>query len=218
MSNMNIGTLRARISREEFDYEALASALTDIAYPRDAITRLLRKGVVVRVKKGLYVFGENYRRRPFSRELLANMVYGPSYISLEFALQYYGLIPERVQALTSVTTGRTTRFLTPVGLFSYRKISLEAFRSGFRREERPGDIAFLIALPEKALADKLQAERGVAIGTQMEVVDYLTGSLRMEESEIRAMDPNLLTEFANRYGSRRLLLLAKWVVRLRRRE
>ncbi len=57
-------------------------------------------------------------------------MYGPSYISLEYALQYHGLIPERVEAVTSVTTGRSRRFASPVGLFTYRSIPLSAFRTG----------------------------------------------------------------------------------------
>ena len=110
-------TVHRQIKREEFDYQTLLDVLRGYARPRDKISDLLRKGVIVRVKKGLYVFGDDYRDRPFSRELLANLVFGPSYLSLDWALQYYGLIPEKVEAMTSVTTGRSRRFQTPVGLF-----------------------------------------------------------------------------------------------------
>ena len=68
--------LRQLIPREEFDYQTLLSYLQGYDYPRDKITDLLRKGVIIRVKKGLYVFGELYRRRPVSREALANLMYG----------------------------------------------------------------------------------------------------------------------------------------------
>ena len=76
------------------------------------------------MKKGLYVFGENNRQRPYSREILANLMYGPSYISLEYALQHYGLIPERVEALTSVTVGRSRNIMMPFAAhgFAYRLI------------------------------------------------------------------------------------------------
>jgi hypothetical protein len=123
-----IETIRKQIEHEAFDYQTLMVSLRDYARPRDKISDLLRKGFILRVKKGLYVFGDEYRRRPFSREILANLIYGPSYVSLDFALQHHGLIPERVEALTSVTTGRSRSFFTPVGLFTYRKIPLEAFR------------------------------------------------------------------------------------------
>ncbi len=78
--------IRKMIPYEEFDYQTLLGALKGYARPRDRITALLRKGVIIRVKKGLYVFGEHERRRPYSREILANLIYGPSYISLEYAL------------------------------------------------------------------------------------------------------------------------------------
>ena len=110
--------LRGLIPREEFDYQTLNQGLRGYASPRDKITDLLRKGVVVRVKKGLYVFGPAFRRRAFSREVLANLLYGPSYISLEYALQHHGLIPEAVETLTSVTTGRSRQFRTPLGAFT----------------------------------------------------------------------------------------------------
>ena len=109
--------LRRSIPGEEFDYQSLLGALKGYERPRDKITALFRRGVIIRVKKGIYVFGQRYARRPFSREVLANMIYGPSYVSLDYALHYYGLIPERVEAVTSVSVGRNRRFTTPVGLF-----------------------------------------------------------------------------------------------------
>ena len=76
-------TVRRQIQAEEFDFQSLLDSLQGYARPRDKITGLLRRGDIIRVKKGLYVFGEKYRQRPYSRELLANLIYGPSYISQE---------------------------------------------------------------------------------------------------------------------------------------
>ncbi|MBW1855256.1 MAG: hypothetical protein JRJ00_11360 [Deltaproteobacteria bacterium] len=95
--------LRRKIPQEEFDYQTLLDCLEVYARPRDKISDLLKKGIIIRVKKGLYIFGEEYRKIPYSMEILANLIYGPSYISLDYALQYYGLIPERIEAVTSVT-------------------------------------------------------------------------------------------------------------------
>jgi len=123
-----IEELRKKVAGEEFDYQILMDVLRGYEHPRDKITAMLRQGVIIRVKKGIYVFGEKYSRGPFSREVLANMIYGPSYVSLDYALHYYGLIPERVEAVTSVTSGRSRRFSTPVGLFIYRMIPLRAYQ------------------------------------------------------------------------------------------
>ena len=91
--------LRQRVGREEFDYQALMAALPEYANPRDKVTVLLRRGDIIRVKKGFYVFGDELRRRPYSRELLANLIYGPSFVSLDSALSFHGLIPERVEVV-----------------------------------------------------------------------------------------------------------------------
>ena len=67
-----------QIPREEFDYQTLVDVLKGYSRPRNKIEDLIHKGVIVRVKKGLYVFGNDYRRRPYSKELLANLIYRTS--------------------------------------------------------------------------------------------------------------------------------------------
>lgn len=209
--------IRKQIPYEEFDYQTLLQVLRGYAHPRDKITGLLRKGVIIRVKKGLYVFGEDYRRQPYSREILANLIYGPSYISLEYALQYYGLIPERVEAVTSVTIGRTRSFSTPVGLFIYRMIPLHAFRSGMDYMTQGDGRPFLIAGPEKALADKIRVDRA-PIRSRKDLQSYLFDHLRLDSTGLREMNPERLTEYAERYRSRKIMLLAVLVRSLKHYE
>lgn len=211
-----IERIRRSIPQEEFDYQTLLSCLKDYAHPRDKISDFLRKGVIVRVKKGLYVFGEEYRRKAYSREILANLIYGPSYISLDYALQFHGLIPERVEAVTSVTTGRARRFETPVGLFTYRPIPLEAFRKGMDQMETGDSRNFLMATPEKALADKLYDHRGAGIVTQKELKNYLEENLRIEPADIRALSAEKLDQIARSYRSRKVRLLVNLIRQMSR--
>jgi hypothetical protein len=206
--------LRRKISGEEFDYQALLDGLREYNRPRDKITSLLRQGAVVRVKKGIYVFGERYKRRPFSREVLANMICGPSYISLDYALHYYGLIPERVEAVTSVTVSRGRRFSTPVGLFIYRGVPMNAYRIGIDQVEIESGRSFLIATPEKALADKIQDDRGTAIRTQTEMRTYLLDSLRIDPDGLRGLNTETISLIADQYRSRKLRLLSSLLCRL----
>ena len=205
--------LRKFISREEFDYHALMSALANYANPRDKVTSLLRKGVIIRVKKGLYVFGDELRTRPFCRELLANLIYGPSYVSLDYALSYHGLIPERVSALTSVTTKRGKRFATPVGLFLYRQTPKPAFHLGMERIDQ-GDFSFLIAGPERALADKLRDDRGTGAGTLADIATYLFDSLRLDRTGFLGLDRELLSRLGVELGSRRVELCSRLLKRM----
>jgi len=139
---------------------------------------------------------------------------GPSYISLDFALQYYGLIPERVEALTSVTTGRSRRFLTPVGLFTYRKIPLEAFRIGMDRVGIGDDRAFLMAPPEKALADNLYDSRGAGIHTQKDLIGYLEDNLRIDPVALKDLSSTDLDATALRYRSKKIRLLSDLIRRV----
>ncbi|MEE4263606.1 MAG: hypothetical protein V2I56_13020 [Desulfobacteraceae bacterium] len=208
--------IQNQIRREEFDYQTLLDVLKDYGRPRDKISDLLRKGVIVRIKKGLYIFGEGYRKGPYSRELLANLIYGPSYISLDYALQHHALIPERVETLTSVTTGRSRRFETPVGLFTYRQISVQAFRFGMTRMELDGQSGFLISIAEKALADKLQADRKTGIKTSRQMREYLMDDLRIDESALRRLNPLYVEEISRRYRSRKIHLLGEYIDRLRK--
>jgi len=209
-------SIRKHISNEEFDYQTLLHSLGQYSRPRDKISDLLRKGVIIRVKKGIYIFGEDYRRRPFSREILANLIYGPSYISLEYALHYFGLIPERVEAVTSVTTGRSRKYATPVGLFRYRMIPLAAFRIGMDRIELDNGRSFLIATPEKALADKIRDDRGNGLQTQGQLLDYLENNLRVDPAALTKLNNAHLGAIAHRYGSRKLQLLCNLLQRLER--
>jgi hypothetical protein len=212
-----IDDLRRRIEGEEFDYQTLLDSLKGYEHPRDKITRLLRKSAIIRVKKGIYVFGPKYARRPFSREILANMIYGPSCISLDYALHFHGLIPERVEAITSVTTGRGRRFDTPVGLFIYHRIPLAAFPIGVDQVQIEGGRSFLMATPEKALADKIQDDRGTGIRSQNEMRKYLMQNLRIDTESLEKLSAESLAALSEKYGSRKLRLLHKIMARLHER-
>ncbi len=207
-------SLRNQIPYNEFDYQTLLTALKDYSRPRDRITRLLSQGTIIRVKKGLYVFGQDQLRGAVQKELLANLIYGPSYVSLEYVLHYHGLTPEKVEAVTSVTVNRAREFDTPLGRFVYRRIPPAAFRAGVERVVVGQGRAFLMAMPAKALADKLYASC-VSLGTQKDVLAYVTDDLRIDTESLHALDPDLLDDYARRFGSRKIRLLAACVRRLR---
>jgi predicted transcriptional regulator of viral defense system len=206
--------LRNNIEREEFDYQVLMSALSGYASPRDKVTALLRKGIIIRVKKGLYVFGREYRRNPYCRELLANLIYGPSYVSLEYALSYYGMIPERVEAVTSVTTGRARSYDTPIGRYIYRSTS--QFSMGI---DRAGSEAcsFLIAVPERALADRLRDDRGGSGRTLKSMSEYMFANLRLDEDLVRGLNSDFMEDLAVALRSRKVKICADVIRRLGRR-
>ena len=110
--------------------------------------RYEKRGFITRVKRGLYAFaGESGVPVTY----LANKLYEPSYVSLEFALSYHRVIPETVYEITSVTTKATQRFQVVQKIFSYRRIKKEAF-TGYATAQQ-GGFKFFIADPEKAFVD-----------------------------------------------------------------
>ncbi|MBI4767854.1 MAG: hypothetical protein HY787_25215 [Deltaproteobacteria bacterium] len=209
-----IEELRKKIPGEEFDYQSLLDGLKEYSRPRDKITKLLRQKAIIRVKKGIYIFGERYAQRLFSREILANMIYGPSYLSLDYALHFHGLIPERIETVTSVTLGRSRRFSTPVGLFTYRQIPIKAYHIGIDLVELDQDRHFLMAIPEKALADKIQSERRLKLRSQAGLREFLLTNLRIDPGGLVNMNAQTLAQIAAGYESRKLNLLSDFVKRL----
>lgn len=199
--------------RDVLDYQQVVSLLHDYAKPRDRIGAWLARGDLVRVRKGLYVAGDSYRRAPVVRELLANLIYGPSCISLDYALDYHGLIPERVVDVTSVTTGKARRFETPFGVFSYRPLPPERYAPGITFSGTPA-ARFLIASPEKALVDKVWCDKRLTAPGEKEVAAYLFEDLRLDEARVRSLDLERLRAIAAAFGSRKINTLVQFIRKL----
>src|SRR3990167_5392690 len=87
----------AKAKANELDYQFVMDCLKDYASPRAKLSRLIDEGALIRVKKGLYLLGPEFQHHPYCLELIANLIYGPSYVSLERALYIYGMIPEHVE-------------------------------------------------------------------------------------------------------------------------
>lgn len=185
--HIGTGSAKASLPKEQiFDYVALVSALSQYARPRDRITRLLRQGTIVRLKKGLYCHGGAVESGALRKETIANLLYGPSYVSLQSALGHYGMIPEAVHNVTSVTTGKAKRFSTPYGLFAYRAVPSSYYWRGVELQGSSESSAFLMATPEKALADTAYFAAGV---TSVDAArEFLLFDMRIDESALLSLD------------------------------
>jgi len=113
------------------------------------ISRNLKSGLFLKLRNNYYMLKDSHS--PLYS--IANKLYQPSYVSLESALSYYGIIPEVVYAVTSVTTKPTREFTTPKSVFSYQRIKQNVF-AGYSPVTIEGSVV-LLAEPEKALADYL---------------------------------------------------------------
>lgn len=186
----NILDVRKKIAEDIFTYQQLITCLSQYKNKRDRISEFLEREEIIKVKKGLYVFPEELRRRPVNKAIIANLIYGPSYLSCDYGLSYYGLIPERVETLTSVTTGRSCSFNTPFGFFSYRKRDIKNYPIGIRREEVE-NTGFLIASPEKALYDKVYFDYRYC-SMDVEIESYLREDLRIDFDKLTNFDNSIL--------------------------
>lgn len=206
--------IRDQVRTDVLDYQQLVSCLRGYAKPRDRISGLLADGSLIHIRKGLYVFGERYRRAPLAREYLANLIYGPSYVSLDYALSHYGLIPERIEDVTSATTGENRRFATPLGVFTYRPLQPHRYAPGIRWAGED-DAHYLMASPEKALVDKVWADKHFSPANLKDFDVYLFEDLRLDEERAAALDQEQLAAICSAFASRKIDMLARCLARHR---
>lgn len=171
-----------------FTHTDLLSILSDYKNPNDKIKNMVKSGEIIRIKKELYVVGDLFREQNVSLELIANRLYGPSYISLEWALSYHGLIPERVYEVTSITTKMRKDYKTPFGRFTYIKGNKLLYPIGISIKQNIDKTSFMIASKEKALCDKLVYTQNLAITSKKSMVEYLEEDLRIDFDDLKDFD------------------------------
>ena len=184
--------IRKHVTVEEIDYVYLMTTLQKWAAPRNVVSRLVKKGELVRIKKGIYIFGSDFAKRPYSLEILANKIYGPSYISQEYALSYWGIIPEKVKVVTSMTTGKNKDFSTPVGRFVYQSLDFHSFSIGVTYI-KIGNTGALIATPEKALIDLLTSRKEKEHNADL-LLRILFEDFRIEPEVFYGMDQKIMQQ------------------------
>lgn len=204
---MDFERFRRETVSEVFDYQALSHFLRDLKKPRDRISSLVSEGKVVRLKRGLYIFGENWRRRPLSLEIVSNLLYGPSCVSFEYALTQYGLLAERSSVITCAAIGDSKTFDTPVGVFEYRAFDPEKFKIGIEYKDLGEEGGYFIASKEKALIDLVCRTPGIRSIDQLRY--FLFEEMRIDETMFRQLDFFQLNQIANIYEKRILKLLSK---------
>lgn len=199
------------IKYNEFDHLALYEALKKYKHPKDKITKLLKGGSLIKLKRGFYI-KKGSSTPYFSKEIIANLLYGPSYVSLEYALSFYNIIPEKVTAVTSITTKRKKEFRTPIGSFLYYEMKNPYYSLGILWNKISDGRGYFIASAEKALIDKLYFDK--AVNTQKEMITYLFENLRIEKQRLMELDLVLIENILKHYKKKSLLKLLKVIKKL----
>lgn len=186
----------------------LSTYLNGFAAPMQKILDMEKKGEVIRLKRGLYIMA-NAKPNPF---LVANHLYGPSYVSRESALRYYGLIPEHVESITSVTTLRSKAFDNTLAHFSYLHLPMDYYSLDVCIQTE-GEVSFQIASPQKALADLVVLTSGVRLRYKKEVIEYLEHDLRLDMDAFYKMDAAIFEHLATVSMKQQALLNIAKIIR-----
>lgn len=178
----------------------------DVGYWRVQLNRWAQQGKVLRLKRGLYTLPEDFRKTKFSLRWLANTLYSPSYLSLEFILAWYDLIPERVLTLTSVTRLKTMTFQNSLGTFSYRHLKPDLF-FGFEELTDEYHHKIMAATKEKALLDTIYLSK------QWEPTQtFLEENLRLQGLE--TLNKTRIRKYAKQFASKKMDSAAQLILKL----
>ena len=171
------------------------------------LSREVRNGNLFKIINGLYETDANT-----PGYLLAGSIYGPSYISFEYALSFYGLIPERVTTITSATFDKKKKkqYNTNFGVFTYRDIPILAYPEEIILKEE-NKYSYQIATPEKALCDKLYTIKPLNNYSNLE--NMLFNDLRINEKEFNSLDVYKIEKLSKLYHSSNVDLLARYIRR-----
>lgn len=173
--------------------------ISNYSNPDDFISRLVKSGELIRLKNGFFIISEKIQDKPIPYEQVANLLYGPSYISLEWALSYYKMIPEGVYVMTSVCTNKSNTFTTPIGTFDYFYLNHKRYSIGIDQKENSNG-RFLIATPEKSLADLVHF-KCKKIDKEDLLLDLIE-SRRINEDILKSLNKKHLQEISNIYQSK----------------
>lgn len=171
-----------------------------------------RAGDFIRLRRGLYVAHPRLSNQEISRELIANNLYGPSYVSCQSALSYHGLTPERVSAMVSSTFRRAKRYSTPLGEFEYITVPQEYFSIGIGQVIVENQYAFLMASPEKALCDLIISTSGLRFQSARAAREYILYDLRVDMNEHAEWDTSIIEACSQHRRKRRELIFLREVL------
>lgn len=173
---------------EPLPLQIIMTLLKDYKRPYDKIHELVKKGELTPIKNGLYVPGPKLNILGPESILLANHIWGPSYVSLETALSYWGLIPERVYEISSATVKKTRKYKTPAGRFSYYHLPLPYYAFDIKSIKLSPKQTVLIASPEKAICDKIILTTGIRLRSSKQVLEFLIEEMRIDEATLKNLD------------------------------
>jgi len=173
----------------------LKSLLGGYSNPNMKIKLWVEQGYLVPLKRGLYIVAQVITHQEPCIELIANHLYTPSYVSLQYALRQYGLIPERVMLITNITTRHARNFSNALGSFAYHNVGRAYFALGITSRTE-GSSTYMIATAEKALVDTILFTTKVP-NSLVGLEQFLEEDMRFDMDALRDMNIPLLQTIAD---------------------
>lgn len=173
--------------------DILRTVISDYNAFSNKLTRLVDEGRLIHLKKDLYLVSPQITGIKLSEGLIANHIYEPSYVSLLTALRIYGIIPERVETIQSMTLKKSWEIRNDTGYYTYTRCKKDYFNIGLTYKNETG-VSYMIASPEKALSDLIAYTTGVNIRFLKTAEKYLTEDMRMDIEDLKNMDTTILKQ------------------------
>lgn len=166
--------------------------LSDYQSPNDKISELLKSKELISIRRGLYITGPKMDLTTPEPFLIANHLRGPSYVSLESALSYWDMIPERAYEISSVTIKTSKLYKTPIGRFNYQQLKIPYYSYGIKNIEYSPKQTVLIASPEKALCDKVVLTPKIYLRSIKQTREFLMEDLRIDSEVLSTLDTKIM--------------------------
>lgn len=185
---MDIKMNLSNFSDQPISTQVLLGLLKGYSRPYDKIMEMVNQGIIVQLRRGLYLATTLVSSKTPEPFLIANHLFGPSYVSLDSALFHWGLIPERVFEISSVTPKTSKRFLAQNVVYSFTHLPIAYYPLGIKSLPLTENQTVLIASPEKALCDKVITTSGVNLRSKNQAMAFLVEDLRIEKDQLRELN------------------------------
>jgi predicted transcriptional regulator of viral defense system len=185
----------SQYSDQPISTHVLLGLLRGYSRPYDKIMEMVNQGILVQLRRGLYMTSplvSTITPEPF---LIANHLYGPSYISLDSALFHWGLIPERVFEISCVTLKISKKIMVQNAVYSYTHLPIAYYPVGVQSISLTKTQTVLIASPEKALCDKVITTAGINLRSKQQTMAFLVEDLRIDKDQLRELNTTEMTSW-----------------------
>jgi len=189
---MDFRTMIKEYTEGPISRHLILELLSDYLRPNDKISELLKSKELISIKRGLYIIGPKIGLPSPEPFLIANHLRGPSYVSLESAMSYWNMIPERAYEISSVTIKTSKLYKTPVGRFSYQQLKTPYYSFGLKNIKYSPKQTMLVASPEKALCDKVVLTPKINFRSIKQTQEFLMEDLRMDSEVLSTLDTEIM--------------------------